>query len=97
MEERPTSCSRSDRAARRAPTTWLIFDDDTGFGWTRVEDGVEPADIIDAERFDGDHVVPDMVLMWLRGQSAAPVGNYYGATAARLFEDFGHQIRTQSA
>jgi hypothetical protein len=55
--------------------TWLIYDTgDDGVAWSRVPDGVEPLDLVEARRRAGGHADPLDVLLWLQGEIPEPWG-----------------------
>jgi hypothetical protein len=49
---------------------WLIYAvGEDGIGWRRLDDGQEPADVVEAQHLTGDHSPPWAVLEWLRGEA----------------------------
>ncbi len=61
--------SDNDRAPR-----WLVHEVVAGhpLAWTRVPDGVDPFDLVEAKDAAGDHTSPAVVLQWLRREVADP-------------------------
>jgi hypothetical protein len=53
--------------------TWLIYDTVAdGIGWRRLGDGLEAADVVEANHLAGGHPSPEGVLAWLRGEAPDP-------------------------
>lgn len=78
----------------RAPN-WLIYDDPAGaLRWSRIADGSEVSDVVDARLSAEGHADPGGVLAWLRGDEVDPWfgGDGWGDGAA--VRDLGRKIRT---
>lgn len=72
---------------------WLIYDTSDGkFGWCRVPDGSEIADLVVSPLITGDHVDPSEVLHWLQDQDAASIPGVGPADNAVIHE-MGRKIR----
>ncbi|XBB69004.1 hypothetical protein ABFU82_06740 [Nocardioides sp. WV_118_6] len=67
--------------------TWLVYvTADGGLGWSRVPDGDEPLDLVEARWETGGHCAPAQVLDWLR--TGVPDGLLQGhGTAERVVVD----------
>lgn len=61
--------------------TWLVYvTADGGLGWSRMPDGEEPLDLVEARWETGGHCAPAQVLEWLR--TGEPDGLLQGHGAA---------------
>ena len=76
--------------------TWLIYEPaEGGIAWSRVPDGVNEHDLVDAQLVGASgHADPRMVLLWLQGSSPEPWGSTgSGSGDASMLDQLARKIR----